>query len=67
MEINKLLKAAVRLIESKNDDNSFENIDDWKTAWLEAFEDHLFGCPEKTGSFGEKYLTLSHHLDKAVK
>jgi hypothetical protein len=47
-KINELLKEAKDLILKKADGpNGFDDIDDWKKGWLEAFEHHLFGCTEK--------------------
>lgn len=44
--INANLKEAARLIKSKNADNQYEDIDDWKRGWIQAFDHHLNGCPE---------------------
>lgn len=46
-KINNLLKNATDLIVSVNSHGQFDNIDDWKKSWQEAFEHHLNGCPEK--------------------
>lgn len=45
-EINELLKKASKLILDK-DSVMYENIDEWKKGWQEAFEHHLNGCKEK--------------------
>lgn len=44
-KINKLLKNATALILAK-DDGSYEDIDEWKKGWQEAFDHHLNGCKE---------------------
>lgn len=46
-EINELLKKAAILILKKNERNQYDDIDDWKKAWQEAFDHHLNGCKEK--------------------
>ena len=45
--INALLKKAANLILKKNENNEYEDIDQWKKGWEEAFHHHLNGCPEK--------------------
>lgn len=46
-EINELLKQAAKLILKKNEDNSYEDICEWKKGWQEAFDHHLNGCINK--------------------
>lgn len=43
-KINDLLIEVSKLILQKNDDNSYEDINEWKKAWQEAFDHHLNGC-----------------------
>ena len=43
-KINDLLKEASSLILSKN--AGFDDIEDWKKGWQEAFDHHLNGCKE---------------------
>lgn len=43
-EIYVVLKKASRLILEKNARNVYENIDEWKKAWQEAFDHMLNGC-----------------------
>lgn len=45
-EINTLIKQAAKLILAK-DDGSYEDINEWKKAWQEAFDHHLNGCRRK--------------------
>lgn len=45
-EINNHLKEAARLIIKKNENHEYDNIDEWKKGWKEAFDHHLNGCPE---------------------
>lgn len=45
-KINDLLIEVSKLILQKNDDNSYEDINEWKKAWQEAFDHHLNGCKE---------------------
>lgn len=40
------LKEAAYLVLQK-DHPAYENIDEWKSAWQEAFDHLLNGCPEK--------------------
>jgi hypothetical protein len=44
-EINEKLKEVAQLILAK-DNPVYENIDEWKKAWQEAFDHHLNGCKE---------------------
>ena len=46
-EINELLKKASNLILDKNQNNQYDDINEWKKAWQEAFDHHLNGCKEK--------------------
>ena len=46
-KINNLLKEVTKLINDKNKYNQYDDIDQWKNGWLEAFKHHLFGCTEK--------------------
>lgn len=46
-EINDLLKEAARLVLKKNERNEYDDIEEWKKAWAQAFVHHLCGCPEK--------------------
>ncbi len=41
--INALLKAAANMILDKSNDG-YDDIDEWKKAWQEAFDNHLNGC-----------------------
>jgi hypothetical protein len=46
----KLINANLKLVAAmvlKKDEGSYYGIDEWKKGWLEAFEHHLYGCPEK--------------------
>lgn len=43
-KINELLKEAAILILKKNERNEYEDIDEWKKGWQEAFDHHLNGC-----------------------
>jgi hypothetical protein len=45
-KINELLKECAKLILQKNDRNQYEDIDEWKKGWQEAFDHHLNGCKE---------------------
>jgi hypothetical protein len=45
--IHNLLLDVTYWVNEKNKLNQFENIEDWKKAWLECFEHMLFGCKEK--------------------
>lgn len=45
-KINELLKECVKLILQINDRNQYEDIDEWKKGWKEAFDHHLNGCKE---------------------
>lgn len=45
--INALLKEAARLILEKRE-YGFDDIEEWKNAWQEAFDHHLNGCKNKT-------------------
>ncbi len=45
-KINDLLKEITKLINDKNKSNRYEDLDEWKKGWLEAFKHHLFGCTE---------------------
>lgn len=41
--INALLKqASIMILEKAND--GYDDIDEWKKAWQEAFDHHLNGC-----------------------
>ena len=46
-EINGLLKMAALRILEKNKHREYEDIDEWKKGWQEAFDHHLNGCKEK--------------------
>ncbi len=46
-KINDILKEAVRLILDKNRNNAYDNIDEWKKGWQEAFDHHLNGCKDE--------------------
>lgn len=41
-----LLKDAVTLIKDKTS-HGYDDIEDWKKAWQEAFDHLLNGCPKK--------------------
>lgn len=43
--INMHLSMAAKRINEKQRD--FEDIEDWRKAWIEAFHHHIYGCPEK--------------------
>jgi len=45
-EIHKTLLQASDLILKKNENNHYEDIEEWKKAWQEAFNHMLNGCPE---------------------
>lgn len=44
--INDHLKLLVKTIERRYWEPLYDT-KEWKRGWLEAFEHHLFGCPEK--------------------
>ena len=46
VEINELLKKAASLILDKTK-YGYDDIEDWKKGWQEAFDHHLSGCNEK--------------------
>ena len=46
VEINELLKKAASLILDKTK-YGYDDIEDWKKGWQEAFDHHLNGCNEK--------------------
>jgi hypothetical protein len=45
--INDYLTRAAQLILDKNKNHEYEDIDEWKKAWQEAFDHKLNGCKEK--------------------
>ena len=45
-EIHDLLKNAANLILGINTRNEYEEIEDWKKAWQEAFDHLLNGCKQ---------------------
>ena len=45
--INTLLKSVADLILDKNKYGEYEDIEEWKKGWQEAFDHHLNGCKEE--------------------
>lgn len=46
-KINAILKEAALLILDKNKYQGYDDLDEWKKGWQEAFDHHLNGCKEE--------------------